>query len=174
MWDSDLLMSTGISGRSVQPVELGPVRSNLWFQTLSQSPDSCMSIKHIHLLESSPTLWARREGKHQSRGSNPELRWHQGYPYGGWHGKRVSAPRTIQRRSDDCTISRFLPSPLSTSSHGRSLSTSQTRFSRPHFGHRYFATLLHVFHPAPWPHASKVLQHRHAYLSGGRGQHVAT
>lgn len=99
-----------------------------------------MSIKSVHLVESSPTLRALQEEKRQVGQdvwcSNVELGWHdaaRGYPYGGWDGKRVCplvpAARTILRRSDNGPISRFLHSPLAVSSHERSLFTSQTRFA---------------------------------------------
>jgi hypothetical protein len=39
-----------------------------------------MSIKHVHLVESSPTLLVFQEEKHQTWGSNLELGWHEDIP----------------------------------------------------------------------------------------------
>ena len=143
-----------------------------------------MSVKHVHLVKSSPTLRALQEEKRQAWGGTKSRRA-RGYPHGGWDGKRFSSlvpdPGTILRRSDDGTISRFLHSPLATSSHEQSLSTSQTRFSLVFIS--AVVTLWHFPTFFTWPRASRVLQPpselyatSHAYLGvtlRGQGQHIA-
>ena len=48
-------------------------------QTLSQFPHTCTSVKHVHLVESSPALCAVQEKKLRGWGLNkgPELHWHE-------------------------------------------------------------------------------------------------
>jgi hypothetical protein len=87
-----------------------------------------MSIKHVHLVESSPTLWALREEKHQARGSNLELRWHEGIPTADGMERESRVPeqsrdvRTTVPYLDFCTHLCRRP-PMNDQS------TSQTRFS---------------------------------------------
>ncbi|KAI9463192.1 S-adenosyl-L-methionine-dependent methyltransferase [Lactarius psammicola] len=120
IWLLSQYLNTGAK-HDIQLVELGPGRGTLMddiLRTLSQLPHSRASIKHVHLVESSPSLRAVQQKKLESK-------THQGWKEVLITSAHDPAAKTILRPSP----SPFTSSPTSpTPSLDLSASTPKTRF----------------------------------------------